>query len=124
MKKIITTRVFKNMLYDKATHLGPDMIGFHDSVVNGEKRGCYGFLRYEMEDGSFKFVYVDTEPCVLSSLSDKILYRLAKNEKDYCGEMNHWYRPSFKKTYDWDMGTAFLNLVYGDKMETGTRMLR
>jgi hypothetical protein len=49
--------------------------------VNGEKRGCSGFIQRDNA-----IVYVNTEPC--GSLG--YMYRTAKHLKDYSGGMNHW----------------------------------
>jgi hypothetical protein len=49
--------------------------------VNGNKRGCSGFIERE---GAI--VYVNTEPC--GSLG--YMYRTAKHLKDYSGGVNQW----------------------------------
>ena len=51
--------------------------------VNGEKRGCSGFV--SLGDS---IVYVNTEPC--GSLG--LMYRTAKHTKDYTGGVNQWAR--------------------------------
>jgi hypothetical protein len=48
--------------------------------VNGDKRGCSGFIERE---GAI--VYVNTEQC-----GSGYMYRTAKHLKDYTGGMNHW----------------------------------
>lgn len=48
--------------------------------VNGVARGCSGHF---VNDDTGICVYVDTERSVLASLSDKILVRFAKSEKDF-----------------------------------------
>jgi len=49
--------------------------------VNGNKRGCSGFI--SLGDA---IVYVNTEPC--GSLG--LMYRTAKHTKDYTGGINQW----------------------------------
>jgi len=49
--------------------------------VNGDKRGCSGFI--SLGDS---IVYVNTEPC--GSLG--YMYRTAKHLKDYTGGVNQW----------------------------------
>lgn len=54
-------------------------------VINGEKRGCSGFVTNE-ENGSC--VYIDTEkPCCLNL---GVMYRYADNNKDFMGYSNRW----------------------------------
>ena len=50
-------------------------------VVNGDKRGCTGFISL---NGAI--VYVNTEPC--GSLG--YMYRTAEHMKDYTGGVNRW----------------------------------
>lgn len=47
--------------------------------INGEKRGCSGFVTY-LPTG--RCVYVDTEPSVLAC-KENMMYRYARDEKDY-----------------------------------------
>ena len=54
-------------------------------IINGEKRGCYGFVR-NVKNGSV--IYVDTEEPVLSNLH--YMYRYAEDEHDYRGYRNRW----------------------------------
>ena len=54
-------------------------------IINGEKRGCSGFITNK-ENGSC--VYTDTEKTCCENLG--IMYRYAKNNKDYSGYYNHW----------------------------------
>lgn len=59
-----------------------------NTIINGDKRGCYGFIK-NPENGVV--VYLDTEKSVLSSLG--YLVRYAKDFKDFTGtrnRMNHW----------------------------------
>jgi len=49
--------------------------------VNGDKRGCSGFISL-----AGAIVYVNTEPC--GSLG--YMYRTAEHLKDYTGGPNHW----------------------------------
>jgi hypothetical protein len=50
-------------------------------TVNGEKRGCSGFI--SRDDA---IVYVNTEPC--GSLG--LMYRTAESQSDYVGGVNRW----------------------------------
>lgn len=49
--------------------------------INGVKRGCSGFIKYDDV-----IVYVNTETTLVSGL----MYRYAKNLKDYTGCKNMW----------------------------------
>ena len=58
--------------------------------INGVKRGCDGFIR-NPENG--KIVYLTTEYVCgnfYKQLSNKMMYRTAKDLKDYTGETNQW----------------------------------
>lgn len=55
--------------------------------VNSSVRGCSGFIK-NLENG--KIVYVNTEPSVYGPFSQKVMYRAAKDFKDYTGERNQW----------------------------------
>lgn len=54
-------------------------------LVNGQKRGCSGFVT-NLNNGSC--VYINTEPVIEGRLG--ILYRYAKDDKDYKGYTNRW----------------------------------
>lgn len=49
-------------------------------IINGDKRGCSGFISYNNN-----IVYINTE-----TLSCGLLYRTAKHNKDYTGGVNHY----------------------------------
>ena len=53
--------------------------------VNGENRGCSGFIRNQA-NGSV--VYVDTEPTCSPALA--LMYRYANSEHDFTGYHNRW----------------------------------
>lgn len=55
-------------------------------LVNGSRRGCSGFIK-NLDNGTI--VYVNTEPSVYGPLSNKVLYRTARDFKDYTGGRNH-----------------------------------
>jgi len=57
----------------------------HNTRVNGQLRGCFGFVR--RTDGN-RYVYFDTEGSSYGPLADKILVRYAASAKDYTGERN------------------------------------
>lgn len=76
---------FKNELL---RHADPNMaltFSLKNILVNGEKRGCSGFVRNEV-NGSV--VYLTTEQSTISDLG--YLYRYADDEKDYRGYHNRW----------------------------------
>lgn len=56
-------------------------VALRNIIINGDKRGCSGFVSY-----GDKTVYINTEPC--GSLG--LMYRTAKNGKDYTGGVNQW----------------------------------
>lgn len=56
-------------------------VALKNIAVNGDKRGCSGFIQY-----GDAIVYVNTEPC--GSLG--YMYRTAKHLKDYTGGVNRW----------------------------------
>ena len=58
-----------------------DHVALKNISVNGDKRGCSGFIQ-----ANGKTVYVNTEP--FSSLG--YMYRTADNTKDYVGGINRW----------------------------------
>jgi hypothetical protein len=49
-------------------------------IINGEKRGCSGFVKNPVNN---KVVYLTTERSCCNSLHNKIMYRYAKDTKDY-----------------------------------------
>ena len=63
-----------------------ELVNAKNIRVNGELRGVSGFLKYK--DG--RFVYFNTERSCYGPLSDKVMFRAAKNEKDYTGGYNCW----------------------------------
>lgn len=69
----------------------PLKIELKNIVINGAKRGCSGFVT-NMQTGSC--VYMDTEKSVYGPLSDKCMYRYARDSKDYSSNrlQNGWNR--------------------------------
>ena len=65
----------------KNRFLSTHSVALKNISVNGEKRGCSGFISRDNA-----IVYVNTEPC--GSLG--YMYRTAKHLKDYSGGVNHW----------------------------------
>lgn len=55
--------------------------------VNGEKRGCSGFIR---NTDNNSIVYVNTEGIKWAGKSRDYLYRYADDLKDYTGYRNRW----------------------------------
>lgn len=60
-----------------------------NTLINGSKRGCWGFVK---NNKSNVVVYIDTEKSVFAPFADKNLVRYAKNMKDYGGahSFNQW----------------------------------
>lgn len=63
--------------------------------VNGSKRGCSGHV---INNYTGSCVYLNTEASVYGPLSDKVMYRLAKDAKDYSSNSlkngnNRWCKP-------------------------------
>lgn len=54
-------------------------------TINGEKRGCSGFVRNLANN---TVVYINTEELHYSNL--KYMYRYADHEKDFTGYHNRW----------------------------------
>ena len=55
--------------------------------INGEKRGCSGFIR-NVNNNSI--VYIDTEGIKWNGKNKLYLYRYADTVKDYSGYHNRW----------------------------------
>lgn len=55
--------------------------------INGEKRGCRGFIR---NNANGSVIYVTTEEPCSSYLH--YMYRYADNENDHTGYRNHWVK--------------------------------
>ncbi len=84
VKNPILARKLKNAIV-KANPTGEYEFDIKNISVNGQKRGCSGFIR-SLTNGSV--VYVTTEELVYSPL--KYMYRYADNMKDYTGYHNRW----------------------------------
>jgi hypothetical protein len=65
----------------KNRFLSTNTVFLKNISVNGDKRGCSGFIQRDNA-----IVYVNTERC--GSLG--YMYRTAKHLKDYSGGVNHW----------------------------------
>lgn len=65
--------------------------------INGDKRGCSGHIRL-----GNRCVYVDTERSCFGPLSDKFMYRVAIDEKDYSGKggYNQWCGDTVEELVD------------------------
>lgn len=80
---ILSTKL-RNAVKKKAADM--DLVfTLKDTVINGEKRGCRGFIRNTKNNS---VVYVNTEEPCLSTLH--FMYRYANDEKDYVGHHNRW----------------------------------
>lgn len=56
--------------------------------VNGDKRGCSGFIR---NNANGSVVYVNTEDCLHAHIPC-YMFRYADNERDFTGYTNHFAR--------------------------------
>ena len=68
-------------------HNIPVTFKLSNTRINGEFRGCSGFIIHEP---SGRIAYVDTEQSCFGPLSDKFMYRSADSLKDYKGHRNRW----------------------------------
>lgn len=59
----------------------------HNVRVNGEARGCSGFIKNTLNG---KIIYVSTEGSNYGPLADKVMYRTAESLNDYTGGINRW----------------------------------
>lgn len=55
--------------------------------INGDPRGCSGFITNLITG---RVVYVTTERSPYGPLQGKMMYRTARDTKDYSGGMNRW----------------------------------
>ena len=74
----------KNLLKKKGVYTIENV---HNTRVNGQLRGCFGFVR--RTDGT-RYVYFDTEGSSYGPLADKILVRYAASAVDFTGERNNF----------------------------------
>ena len=63
-----------------------ELVNVSTISVNHVRRGCSGFIK-DPDKGIL--VYFSTEPLAFEK-PGRILYRSAKNERDYVGGSNHW----------------------------------
>ena len=76
----------KNAIKKEAANNNMELVfSLKNIIINGEKRGCSGFVR-NVKNNSV--VYVDTEKPVFSDLH--YMYRYAEDEHDYRGYRNRW----------------------------------
>ena len=80
--------------------------------VNGNKRGCSGFVR---NNANGSVVYVTTEEPLWSPFN--YMYRYADNEKDYTGYHNRW-----ANTLD-ELASAICTCLYKTPQETNERRI-
>ena len=76
-------------LQNQVSRICPDFeFKLKNIIVNGQKRGCSGFIRNPKNGLIF---YVDTETVSYGGFfQDKILLRYASSMSNYCGERNQW----------------------------------
>lgn len=85
-----------NQLCEEAEKQGVNIeIVLKNISVNGSKRGCSGHV---INNSTGSCVYLNTEASVYGPLSDKVMYRLAKDAKDYSSNSlkngnNRWCKP-------------------------------
>lgn len=84
MKELITSRKLRSRVKKLDDTL---IINVKDISVNGVKRGCSGFIT---DSSSGNVVYINTEGSEYGPLTDKIMYRKARDIKDYSGGRNIW----------------------------------
>lgn len=56
-------------------------------VINGVKKGCSGFI---VNPHNHLCIYVNTEHSCYAPLSNKFMYRYAKDTNDFSGDANLW----------------------------------
>lgn len=81
----ILATAFKNRIKKN----GGENFEFHlrNISVNGVKHGCSGFI---VNPTNGKTVYVNTEGTDYEPLGGKVVFREARNLKDYSGGRNRW----------------------------------
>lgn len=84
MKEIITARKFRSRIKKEDPELE---VKVKDININGVVKGCSGFIT-NPRNGNV--IYVNTEGSCYEPLADKIMYRKAKDTKDYSGGQNRW----------------------------------
>lgn len=95
----ISMRKVKNLLKKKGVYTVENV---HNIRVNGQLRGCSGFVR--LTNGN-RYVYFDTEVFSECSGPRDILVRYAKGPEDYVGEINNYTSwAEFGKTIDEMLG--------------------
>ena len=85
---------------------------FKNISINGQKRGCSGFIRNNT-NGSVMYVTTE-EPC-LSTLH--YMYRYADHERDWTGYRNHW-----ANTLD-GLATEICRLLHSTPQEQNERRI-
>lgn len=84
--EIILAVKLKNALKKANEKYGYDLqYDIKNIVINGEKRGCSGFITNKANESC---VYTDTEKTCCANLG--VMYRYADNNKDYSGYYNRW----------------------------------
>lgn len=82
LRGYISSRKVKSLV----SGLGYELVKVSTTSVNHIRRGCSGFIK-DPDKGIL--IYFDTEPIAFQS-PGQVLYRSAKDEKDYCGGSNHY----------------------------------
>ena len=82
LRGYISSRKVKSLV----SGLGYELVKVSTISVNHIRRGCDGFIK-DPDKGIL--IYFTTEPGAFQS-PGRVLYRSAKDEKDYCGGSNHY----------------------------------
>lgn len=77
---LLATKLKNEILREANDQDIPLRFSLKNVTMNGRKVGCTGFVT-NIQTGSC--VYVNTEHSVYSPLSDKVMYRYARDEKDF-----------------------------------------
>lgn len=88
---LLATKLRNQILTASSDQDLPLRFKLKNTTVNGRRVGCAGFIT-DIQTGSC--VYVNTEHSVYGPLSDKVLYRYARDEKDFSSNSlkNGWNR--------------------------------
>lgn len=113
MKPLLKTKLTRQLETECKRHgLYAEIIELNNISVNGDKRGCSGFIT-NTQDGSC--IYIRTEKSAYAPLADLSLYRYARDNKDYSSNglsngQNHW-------ATDNDLASAVIKLLLDGRGE-------
>lgn len=72
---------------------GVEEVKLKNTIVNGAKRGCYGFVKYKG-----RWFYVNSEVNFVSGT--QLLFRSCKDDKDYSGNRNRYVKYNMRDMND------------------------